>query len=240
MTQGTPVEAVVFDVFGTIVDWREGVAREAAPFLQRHAPHIDAYEFADAWRSEYAPAMEQVRSGRRPYVSLDVLHKENLARILERFRVTGVPDLERAQLNMSWHRLDAWPDSARGISRMKRRYIVAPLSNGNIRLMVDLARRAGLPWDVILGAEIARAYKPSPEVYLNAAQALGLEPRQICMVAAHNDDLAAARHCGLQTAFVRRPKEHGHRQTTDLAANCAWEFVAENLDELATDFGCPP
>lgn len=234
------IKAFVFDVFGTVVDWRSGVAREAQPFLKRHAPDLDASEFADAWRREYSPAMEEVRSGRRGYVRLDVLHRENLIKVLAHFGITNVPEPEIDELNLAWHRLDPWPDAVDALHRLKRCFIIAPLSNGNIRLMVDMARRAGLPWDAILGAEVVRAYKPSPQVYSETAEILAIAPRELCLVAAHNNDLAAARRVGLSTAFVLRPTEHGPSQTSDLKADEAWDFVVDDLDELATQLGCAP
>src|SRR5690606_13421838 len=230
------VQALVFDVFGTVVDWRNGVAREAAPFLERHAPgRVDAHDFADRWRSHYVPSMQAVSSGRRPFVRLDVLHRENLEAALRDVGIdpAGVPASELDALNLAWHRLDPWPDSVGGLACLKTRYIIAPLSNGNIRLMLDIAKRAGLPWDAILGAEVAQAYKPTPQAYLRTAEVLGLQPAQICMVAAHNGDLAAARQCGLRTAFVRRPAEHGPGQTTDLHPQQDWDAVVGSLDELA-------
>jgi len=239
MNNSTEIRALLFDIFGTVVDWRNGVARDVMSLLQRHAPDVNAYAFADAWRREYSPSMEEIRSGRRQFVHLDVLHKENLEKVLLHYGIYDVPVHELEELNMAWHRLDPWPDSVRGICRLKRWFVVAPLSNGNIRLMVDLARRCTLTWDAVLGAEVARAYKPSPEVYLNAAEALHLSPYQICMVAAHNDDLAAARRCGLRTAFVRRPQEHGPQQTTDLEPSENWEFSVDSLDDLATQLECP-
>lgn len=230
------VQALVFDVFGTVVDWRSGVAREAGPFLERHAAgRVDAHAFADRWRSHYVPSMQAVSSGRRPFVRLDVLHRENLEAALRDVGIdpAGVPAGELDELNLAWHRLDPWPDSVGGLARLKTRYIIAPLSNGNIRLMLDMAKRAGLPWDAILGAEVAQAYKPMPQAYLRTAEVLGLQPAQICMVAAHNSDLAAARQCGLRTAFVRRPAEHGPGQATDLHPQQDWDAVVDSLDELA-------
>ena len=238
-TRQTGIKALVFDVFGTVVDWRGGVAREAQAFLKRHAPNLDASEFADAWRREYSPAMEEVRSGRRPFVRLDVLHRENLVKVLAHFGIGNVTDPEIDELNLAWHRLDPWPDAVVALLRLKRRFIIAPLSNGNIRLMVDMAKRAALPWDAILGAEVVRAYKPSPQVYSETAEILGISPRELCLVAAHNSDLAAARRVGLSTAFVLRPTEHGPEQTSDLQAAEAWDFVAHDLHELATQLGCP-
>ncbi|HVE08792.1 MAG TPA: haloacid dehalogenase type II [Paraburkholderia sp.] len=235
MTGKTPIKALLFDVFGTVVDWRNGVARDAQPFLARHARHVDPFELADAWRREYSPAMEEVRSGRRPYVRLDVLHRENLQKALQACGVdtAAIARQELDDLNLCWHRLDPWPDSVEGLQRLKQHFIIAPLSNGNIRLMVDMAKRAGLPWDTILGAEVVRAYKPSPQVYTQTVELLGLEPAQACMVAAHNNDLAAARSCGLTTAFVLRPTEYGTAQTTDLHAEQSWDFVARDLIDLA-------
>jgi len=230
------VQALVFDVFGTVVDWRTGVAREAAPFLARHGQgRIEPLAFADAWRSHYGPSMQAVRSGQRPFVRLDVLHRENLEATLRDAGIdpAGVPAAELDALNLAWHRLDPWPDSVAGLARLKTRYIIAPLSNGNIRLMLDMAKRAGLPWDAILGAEVAQAYKPMPQAYLRTAEVLGLAPSQVCMVAAHNGDLAAARQCGLKTAFVRRPTEHGPGQATDLHPEQDWDAVADDFNGLA-------
>jgi 2-haloacid dehalogenase len=233
------VQALVFGVFGTVVDWRSGIAREAAPFLARHATAADPEVFADAWRERYLPSMEEVRAGRRPFTRLDVLHRESLSAILPAFGVdpSGVPAPELDTLNFAWHRLDPWPDSVRGLERLGRRFIIAPLSNGNIRLILDMAKRAGLPWDAILGAEIAQAYKPDPEAYLRTAEALMLEPEQICLVAAHNGDLTAARRCGLRTAFISRPNEHGPGQTTDLTPEQSWDAVAANMQDLADQLG---
>ena len=231
------VAALVFDVFGTVVDWRGGVAREAAPFLARHAPWVDPFAFADAWRQQYQPAMEAVRSGQRPFTRLDVLHRENLDAVLPRFGIAGASSAELDELNLAWHRLDPWPDSVAGLTRLKQRFIVAPLSNGNIRLMLDMAKRAGLPWDAILGAEVARAYKPQPEAYLRTAEVLAIAPSQLCLVAAHNGDLAAARAAGLRTAFVPRPTEHGPNQTTDLAPAQDWDVVATDFADLAGQLG---
>jgi 2-haloacid dehalogenase len=232
------VRALVFDVFGTVVDWRSGVARESAPFLARHAPDADPGAFADAWRKRYQPAMEEVRSGRRPFTRLDVLHRENLAGVLPEFGIdpAGVPAAELDELNLAWHKLDPWPDAVPGLTRLKSRYIIAPLSNGNIILMVDMAKRAGLPWDAILGAEVAQAYKTSPEAYLRTADVLAMAPADVCLVAAHNNDLAAARKCGLRTAFVYRPHESGPGRTPP-GPDQEWDVIAADFGELATTFG---
>jgi 2-haloacid dehalogenase len=229
------VRAVLFDVFGTVVDWRSGVAREAGPFLSRHGLDADPFEFAAAWRRHYDPAMEEVRSGRRPFTRLDALHRENLDATLR--EVGADPDRlpagELDALNHAWHRLDPWPDSIPGLERLRARFTIAPLSNGNIALLLDMAKRAGLPWDAILGAEVARAYKPQPEAYTRTADVLGLRPDECMLVAAHNDDLRAARAAGFATGFVTRPREHGPGQTSDLAPEEAWDVVAVDFVALA-------
>ena len=241
MPNSSEIKALLFDVFGTVVDWRRGVARDAGQFLARHAVPIDSFEFADAWRRHYAPAMEEIRSGRRQFVRLDVLHRENLLKVMADYGVdvASISTQELDELNHAWHRLDPWPDSVEGLLRLKRRFMIAPLSNGNIRLMMDMAKRAALPWDAILGAEVVRAYKPSPQVYVDTVEILGLDPAEVCMVAAHNGDLAAARQCGLKTAFVVRPVEHGSGQLSDLHAEQSWDFVAADMNDLATKLGCP-
>ena len=234
------VRALVFDVFGTVVDWRSGVARAAAPFLARHGKAAaDPAAFADAWRKLYDPAMEAVRSGGRPFIRLDVLHRENLDLVLPEFGIDPgrVPAAELAELNLAWHRLDPWPDVVASLTRLKARYVIAPLSNGNIILMLDMAKRAGLPWDAILGAEVAQAYKPAPEAYLRTLDILAMRPDEVCMVAAHNGDLAAARACGLRTAFVPRPTEHGPEQTRDLRPEQDWDVIARDFGELADELG---
>ncbi len=237
------VEALTFDVFGTVVDWRSGIAREARAILGEGGPGGergpgDWEAFADRWRALYQPAMEAVRSGRRPWTKLDDLHRENLRSVLAEFGLAGRPEAEIERLNRAWHRLDPWPDVVAGLTRLKRRFILATLSNGNIALMVNMARRAGLPWDAVLGAEIARAYKPMPEVYLCTADSLGLAPRQCLMVAAHNGDLLAAQACGLRTAFVARPSEHGPGQRSDLRAEHAFDVVAADFLDLAAKLAC--
>jgi 2-haloacid dehalogenase len=234
------VRALVFDVFGTVVDWRTGVAREVAPFLQKYGlGRVDPLAFADAWRRRYSPAMEEVRSGRRPFTRLDVLHRENLTATLADFGLdpAGVAEPELDNVNRAWHRLDPWPDSVAGLSRLKTRFVIAPLSNGNIALMLNMAKRAGLPWDAILGAEVAQAYKPTPQAYLRTADVLAMRPEEVCLVAAHNSDLAAARACGLKTAFIPRSTEHGPGQTTDLYPEQNWDVTAPDFLGLATQFG---
>src|SRR5688572_18089812 len=234
------IRACLFDVFGTVVDWRSSVSRDLAAFARQHgmAP-LDWVEFAVEWRKLYQPSMEEVRSGRRPWTILDVLHRESLLRLLERRGIGGLSEADIDHMNRAWHRLDPWPDVPEGLARLKRRRIIATCSNGNIGLMVNLAKRAGLPWDCILGAETARAYKPMPEAYLASCRQLDLPPAAVMMVAAHNSDLRAAKAQGLATAFVPRPAEHGPGQTSDLAADPACVDVpAANFVELAAKLGC--
>ncbi|OIQ91913.1 (S)-2-haloacid dehalogenase 4A [mine drainage metagenome] len=204
-----PLKALIFDVFGTLVDWRTAIAKETEMALSPLGIAIDWLDFADAWRNRYQPAMEEVRSGLIPFAKLDRLHRRNLDLVLAEFGIDRLAEAGRCQLNLAWHRLDAWPDVGPGLQALTAKYLLAPCSNGNISLMVDLARRNGFPWDAILGAEVARAYKPDPRVYLAAAAAFDLAPAQVMMVAAHSSDLAAAAALGLRTAFVARPDEFG-------------------------------
>jgi 2-haloacid dehalogenase len=201
------VRALFFDVFGSLVDWRTSIAREAELILSPFGAKLDWLAFADAWRAQYQPGLEEVRSGRQPFAKLDVLHRRSLERILPQFHVKDVPEATLRELNLAWHRLDAWPDAPAALARLKRKFWLAPLSNGNISLMVDLARRNNFPWDAILGAEIAQDYKRKPGVYLAACAAFDLAPEQCMMVAAHSNDLEAAAKLGLRTAHTARPNE---------------------------------
>jgi 2-haloacid dehalogenase len=224
-----PIRALIFDVFGTLVDWRSGVARELRMCLHVGADEADA--LADAWRDEYQPAMEEVRAGRIGFCKLDVLHRRNLDRVLERFG--HEPDeATRRELNLAWHRLDAWPDVTPALARLRERFRLAPCSNGNISLMADLARRNGWRWDAILGAEHARDYKPKLEVYRAAAEAFDCAPPEVLMVAAHSSDLDAAARAGLRTAFVARPNEHGPGRG-ETAATVPVDVSAPDLGALA-------
>lgn len=227
-------EALLFDVFGTVVDWRTSVAEQCA---ERLPASVDSFMFADRWRSLYQPSMEQVRSGAREFTRLDVLHLESLRIVLSEFGV-DLPETAITELNHVWHRLTPWPDSIDGLTRLKSRFIVAPLSNGNVSLLLDMAKSAGLPWDAILGAEPVRAYKPMPEAYLRTADILGLQPHQCMLVAAHNDDLDAARDCGFGTAFVCRPTEHGAHQSSNLGATSDWTYSTDSITELADLLNC--
>ncbi|MRX37387.1 haloacid dehalogenase type II [Aminobacter sp. MDW-2] len=233
------LKALFFDVFGTCVDWRNSIAREAAEFGSMHGiRNVDWFRFSDAWRGLYEPQMERVRSGERAWSKLDTLHLESLKIVLERFRIFDVGNEALDNLNRAWHRLDPWPDVVEGLTRLKTQYIVAPNSNGNISLIVNMAKRAGLPWDVILGAETARAYKPTPEAYLRNVELLGLAPEEVMMVAAHNGDLAAARVCDLRTCFVLRPQEHGPEQTSDLMAARNYDIEVRDFCDLAMRLDC--
>jgi 2-haloacid dehalogenase len=231
-----PPKALFFDVFGTLVDWRGGVAREAERILGALGHRLDWPAFADAWRGEYQPAMEEVRAGRIPFCKLDLLHRRNLDRILPRFGISSLPADVAAELNLAWHRLDGWPDAAPGLARLKRRCLLAPVSNGNISLMVDLARRNGFRWDAILGAETAGDYKPKPRVYLAACDAFDLAPGDCMMVAAHTNDLIAAAKCGLRTGHVARPGEAGPG-TGEPAPKAPVDIAAKSLEDLASRLG---
>lgn len=234
------MRACLFDVFGTVVDWRTSVSRDLAAFArEKRLPAIDWLEFAIEWRRLYQPSMEEVRSGRREWTILDVLHRESLDALVRRYAITGLADADLDHMNRAWHRLEPWPDVVEGLARMKKKLIIAPCSNGNIALMVNLAKYAGLPWDCILGAETARAYKPLPEAYRAACRHLGLLPAEVTMVAAHNNDLKAAKAQGLRTAFVARPTEHGPGQSTDLAPDpdCA-DISAADFVALAARLRC--
>ncbi len=232
---GRTVRAVLFDTFGTVVDWRTGISSAVRAFADSHALTLDPEEFADAWRSRYQPSMERVRSGQRSFVSLDTLHRENLDAVLRSVGIDpgAFAPGELETLAKAWHFLPPWPDSVEGIRQIKRDHIVGPLSNGNTALLVDMAKAAGLSWDVVLGSDISRAYKPSPEAYRKPAAILGLDPGQVMLAAAHNNDLEAARRAGLATAFVARPAEHGPRQARDLTASDNWDLAATSITGLA-------
>jgi 2-haloacid dehalogenase len=228
--------ALFFDVFGTLVDWRSGIARESERILAPLGHGCDWAAFADAWRAEYQPGMEEVRAGRIPFSRLDVLHRRNLERILPRFGLRDLPEETLRALTHAWHVLPAWPEVPAALARLRPRFLLAPVSNGNISLMVDLARANDLVWDAILGAEVAGDYKPKPRVYLASAEALDLRPDQCVMVAAHSSDLAAAAACGLRTAHVARPDEYG-LGTGETGPTVPVDVTAANLSDLADQFG---
>lgn len=236
MKKAGDVKALFFDVFGTLVDWRTGVARESAAILEPRGVKLDWIAFADAWRGEYQPGMEEVRSGRMPFAKLDVIHRRMLDRIRARFGLESLDEGTANALTSVWHRLDAWSDVAPAMPRLRRAFLLAPVSNGNISLMVDLARRNAFPWDAVLGAEVAGDYKPKPRVYVAAAEALDLAPAQCLMVAAHSYDLAAAAACGLKTAHVARPDEKGPG-TGEARPTVAVDFAANGFEDLAAQLG---
>jgi len=226
------VKALIYDVFGTLVDWRTGVARESKTILEPLGHKLDWIAFADAWRAEYQPAMEEVRAGRIPFSPLDVIHRRMLERIRPKFGLEKVEEPVLQELNLAWHKLDAWPGVTAGLKRLRARYLLAPCSNGNIALMVDLARRNDFPWDAILGAEIAGDYKPKPRVYQRSAEAFGIEHRECMMCAAHSNDLKAAAEAGLRTGFVSSPDEFGPR-TGEMEPQVPVDVWGRNFKEFA-------
>ncbi|GIL02676.1 MAG: haloacid dehalogenase [Alphaproteobacteria bacterium] len=232
------LRALVFDVFGTVVDWRSSVAREVAAAARRIGIETDGLALADAWRAEYVPAMDRVRRGDLPWTTIDVLHRAALDALLPRFGLAALDEAARQALNRAWHRLDPWPDSVAGLRRLRHCYTLATLSNGNVSLLANMAKQARLPWDVILSAELFRHYKPDPEVYDGACRLLDLPPGQVMMVAAHNGDLHAAAARGLATAFVARPTEYGPTQTRDLVPDRTWDVVRTSFAGLADALGC--
>jgi 2-haloacid dehalogenase len=232
------IRALTFDVFGTVVDWRRSIIREGEAVGRAHGLGVDWPAFADAWRGLYQPNLSKVRNGEMPWTKLDDLHRMALDRLIVDFKITGLSEAETDHLNRAWHRLDPWPDSVPGLTRLKQKFVLATLSNGNVALIVNMAKHGGLPWDAVLGAEVARHYKPQPECYLTTATLLGLRPEQCLMVAAHNNDLAAASSVGLRTAFVPRPTEHGPGQTRDVTPTRPWDVIATDFEDLARQLGC--
>jgi 2-haloacid dehalogenase len=234
-----PITALLFDVFGTVVDWRTGIAREGEEFGRAHGlTGIDWTAFADCWRALYQPTLERVRSGEMAWQPLDDLHRMGLNKLMSERSIAHLPESAIDHFNCAWHRLPPWPDAVSGLTRMKKKYILATCSNGNVSQMVNLAKHSDLPWDVVLGAEMARQYKPRPEVYQRSVELLRLHPAECMMVAAHNYDLRAAAGCGLRCAFVVRPKEYGPAGKPDLASSQPWDFVAEDFNMLAEQLGC--
>ncbi len=231
------VKALTFDVFGTVVDWRGSIAREVRAFAQEKKLRVNASKFADAWRSGYRPAMNRVANGELPWTKIDVLHRMILDEVLLKFRVTALSEAEKVQLNRVWHRLKPWPDTVRGLKLLKKKFTLSTLSNGNVALLNNMAKNAGLPWDLILSAEIFHHYKPDPEVYLGAADILGLQPQEIMMVAAHKEDLRAAARQGLRTALVLRPNEYGKGRHPDLSPEPAFDINAKDFVDLAAQLG---
>jgi 2-haloacid dehalogenase len=231
------VKALVFDTFGTVVDWRTSVAREIEAVAKQKGVTIDGARFADTWRAGYRPSMDRVRKGELPWTNLDKLHRMILDRILVDFKITGLSEAETNALNRAWHRLQPWPDAVPGLTRLKKKFIIAPCSNGNVALMTDLAKHSGLPWDLILGAELAHHYKPDREVYQTAADLLDLKPAEVMMVAAHLGDLGAAKSVGLRTGFVARPLEYGPDGKPDLKPDASVDVAAKDFVDLAAQLG---
>ena len=238
------VKALLFDVFGTVVDWRTGIARDVKVIADKHNISINPDDFADAWRSEYQPAMEEIRQGRRDFTILDKLHLENLKKIAPRYNLDNLSNEEYNFLVTAWHRLPGWSDSSEGLNKLKKKFILATQSNGNIALMVNMAKYSSLNWDVILGAEVVGHYKPEPEAYQKACSSLNLKTTECLMVAAHDDDLKAASLQGMKTAYVHRPFEYGREKLFDLAevddykGYRDWDIVSADLHDLATQLGC--
>jgi 2-haloacid dehalogenase len=236
-TDNISIKALTFDVFGTVVDWRTTVIDETSRLGRTKCISVDWPRFADAWRAGYNPAMDRVRRGELPWLNLDAIHRKLLDRLLEEFDIAGMTEAEKKRTNRVWHRLKAWPDSVSGLARLRKRFVVAALSNGNMALLTNMAKNAGLPWDCILSAELARHYKPDREVYRMAADLLELRPEQIMMVAAHRDDLRGASEVGFKTAFVLRPLEFGAEGRPDLEPDPSFDVVASDLNDLADKLG---
>lgn len=229
--------AILFDVFGSVVDWRTSLIDELTAFGRDRHIEADWVTLVDDWRGEYVPSMRRVVKGERPWTTLDALHRDSLERLVAAQKIQGLSDADLAHMTRGWHRLKPWPDSIEGLSRLKQKYIISPLSNGNVALLVDMAKGAGLPWDLVLGSDVFNRFKPAPETYLGAARLLGLEPGEVMMAAAHNGDLKSAQKLGLMTAFFARPTEYGPRQAHDFEATGEWDIVASDIKDLATQLG---
>ncbi len=232
------VRALVFDVFGTVVDWRGSITKEGERLGEsKGITSVDWAKFADSWRAGYGPSMNRVRTGELPWTNIDALHRMTLDRLLDEFGVKGLSEAEKDDFNRGWHRLHPWPDSVSGLTRLKGKYVIATLSNGNVALLTNMAKFGGLPWDCILSAELARHYKPDPETYQMAADLLGLRNEQVMMVAAHKGDLRSAQKLGLRAAFVTRPHEFGPGREVDLTPEPSFDINAGDFNELADKMG---
>ena len=231
------IKALVFDVFGTVVDWRGSLIADLSAFGAARGIAADWPALVDAWRGAYLPSMDRVRRGEQPWTILDHLHRATLDRLIGEFGIAGLSEADRQHINYFWHQLRPWPDSVAGLARLRRRFVIATLSNGNVALLTNLAKHAGLPWDTVFGADLFRHYKPDPETYLGACALLDLPPAEVMMVAAHNADLAAARALGLATGFVPRPAEYAPGHARDQAPAQAWDVVAREIEDLATRLG---
>lgn len=231
------IKALTFDTFGTVVDWRASVIEDFQAFGRGKGISVDWAAFVDEWKTCYRPGMDAVRSGRWPWRTVDLIYRLKLDEMLPAYGLHELTEAEKTYLNRVWHRLNPWPDAVGGLTRLRKRYVIAPLSNGDVSCLVNMAKHGGLPWDVILCAEIFRHYKPDREVYLGAIELLGCQPHEVMMVAAHNYDLRAARSHGMRTGFVPRPTEYGPGQKTDLEAEEAWDIIVADLGELAVGLG---
>ena len=239
MSLNSTVKALVFDVFGTVVDWRSSLIADLTTWGARQGVTADWTRLVDAWRAAYVPSMNEVRRHpERGFVVLDALHRQALDRLVVEQGIEGLSEDDLRHLTLGWHRLHPWSDSVAGLTRLKRNFVIAPLSNGNVALLTHMAKHAGLPWDLVLSAELFGHYKPDPETYLGAARLLGLAPEQVMMVAAHNEDLRAAQGLGLKTGFVARPTEYGPLQKKDFKAEGDWDIVARDFYDLADQLGC--
>jgi 2-haloacid dehalogenase len=232
------VKVLAFDVFGTVVDWRTSIIGELNAFGERQGLQRDWATFADDWRGGYPEAMDRVRRGDLPWLRIDALHRVILDELLQRAGIDSVPEEDVDHLNRAWHRLDPWPDSVAGLTRLKQRFVITTLSNGNVSLLTNMAKRAGLPWDCVVSAELFHHYKPDPEVYLGCADLLDVPPAEVMLVAAHPSDLRAARNSGLKTAYVKRPLERGPGRPMPAFDDGEFDVVAEDFDDLATQLGC--
>ncbi len=229
--------AIVFDTFGSVVDWRGSLIADLSAYGAKRGIAADWTALVDAWRAAYRPSMERVRKREVPWTKLDDLHRGSLDGLVAKFGIAGLTEDDLRHINLGWHRLDPWPDSVAGLTRLKRRFIIGPLSNGNVALLTKMAKHASLPWDVVFGSDLFGHYKPDPETYLGVAKLLDLAPGEVMMAAAHNNDLAAARRSGLMTAFWPRPTEYGPHQKRDFAAEQDWDVVAKDIEDLAAQLG---
>jgi len=227
------VKALVFDVFGTVVDWRGSITREVRTLAEANGFKVNAAKFANLWRAGYAPAMDRVRNKDLPWMNIDALHRLILGDLLNQFSLP-LTEKDTDHLNRAWHRLKPWPDSVRGLRKLKQHFTISTLSNGNFSLLNNMAKNAGLPWDCIISAELFGHYKPDPETYLGAANLLGLTPNEVMLCAAHKDDLIAAKNCGLRTAFIKRPREFAPSVVVDLGSDNRFDYNAESISDLAS------
>jgi 2-haloacid dehalogenase len=230
-------KVIVFDVFGSVVDWRSSLIADLTAYGAARGLRADWAGLVDAWRAAYHPGMDRVRKGELPWTKLDALHRMSLDKLVADFAITGLTETDLVHINKGWHRLNPWPDSVAGLTRLKSRFIIGPLSNGNVSLLLNMAKHAKLPWDMIFGSDLFQHFKPDPETYLGVARMMDLEPGEVMLAAAHNNDLAAARRSGLMTAFWPRPTEYGPLQKRDYAADQQWDVVAENIEGLASALG---